>query len=242
MPWRHTEEWRYSSAIFYSGTRWMCQFHAPAALPLGKSPRYPLGRRLGGPQSWYGLCGEERKFASARNQTPVMPPHSYTDCSMEWVCVRYGHTWFAMPWSGEGDTSARAMLSPCERTLIVDTGYLCWEFRTWAKCPRWVRAHVMWLTWPWVSRSLQGCAKYGEGRAVRNLAQEEICQRFYSRHLLLSSVDPSKDNVSSSRIQRRVVLRIFNRRFGGTSKKLASLLAMKFVLISCLDYSCTPKI
>jgi hypothetical protein len=27
------------------------QFHAPAALPPGKSPRYPFYRRLGGPQS-----------------------------------------------------------------------------------------------------------------------------------------------------------------------------------------------
>jgi hypothetical protein len=27
------------------------QLHAPAALPPGKKPRYPLDRRLGGPQS-----------------------------------------------------------------------------------------------------------------------------------------------------------------------------------------------
>jgi hypothetical protein len=32
--------------------------HAPAALPLGKSPRYPLGRRLGGPQSQSERRGE----------------------------------------------------------------------------------------------------------------------------------------------------------------------------------------
>jgi hypothetical protein len=34
------------------------QFHAPAAFyPLVKDPRYPLDRRLGGPQSRYGLRG-----------------------------------------------------------------------------------------------------------------------------------------------------------------------------------------
>jgi hypothetical protein len=30
------------------------QFHAPASLPTGKSPQYPLDRRLGGPQSRSG--------------------------------------------------------------------------------------------------------------------------------------------------------------------------------------------
>jgi hypothetical protein len=38
------------------------QLHAPAALPpppQGKSPWYPLDRRLGEPQSRSGCCGEE---------------------------------------------------------------------------------------------------------------------------------------------------------------------------------------
>jgi len=34
------------------------QLHGPAALPRGKSPRYPLDRRLGGPQSRSGRGGE----------------------------------------------------------------------------------------------------------------------------------------------------------------------------------------
>jgi hypothetical protein len=34
------------------------QLHAPAALPPGKSSRYPLYRRLGGPQSRSGRHGE----------------------------------------------------------------------------------------------------------------------------------------------------------------------------------------
>jgi hypothetical protein len=40
------------------------QFHAPAALPPGKEPRYPLDRRLGGPQSRSGRGGEEKNSQS----------------------------------------------------------------------------------------------------------------------------------------------------------------------------------
>jgi hypothetical protein len=36
------------------------QIHSPAALPPGKSPSYPLDRRLGGPQSRSERDGEEK--------------------------------------------------------------------------------------------------------------------------------------------------------------------------------------
>jgi hypothetical protein len=36
------------------------QFYAPAALPQGKRPWYPLDRKLGGPQSRSGRGGEEK--------------------------------------------------------------------------------------------------------------------------------------------------------------------------------------
>jgi hypothetical protein len=36
------------------------QSHAPAALPQGKSPWYPLDRRLGGPPSRSGRGSEEK--------------------------------------------------------------------------------------------------------------------------------------------------------------------------------------
>jgi hypothetical protein len=35
------------------------QLHATAALPQGKSPWYPLDRRLGGPQNRSGRDGEK---------------------------------------------------------------------------------------------------------------------------------------------------------------------------------------
>jgi hypothetical protein len=48
------------------------RIHAPAALPPGKIPRYPLSRRLGGPQNRSGQRGEEKDLASigTRNPTP----------------------------------------------------------------------------------------------------------------------------------------------------------------------------
>jgi len=39
-----------------------CQLHAPAALPHGKRPLYPLNRRLGGPRSRSGHSGEDKHF------------------------------------------------------------------------------------------------------------------------------------------------------------------------------------
>jgi hypothetical protein len=48
------------------------QFHAPAALSRGKSPRYPLDRRLGGPQSRSGRGGEEENTPLNINLTRVL--------------------------------------------------------------------------------------------------------------------------------------------------------------------------
>jgi hypothetical protein len=36
------------------------QLHAPAGLPPGRKPPYPLDRRLGGPQSRSGRGGEKK--------------------------------------------------------------------------------------------------------------------------------------------------------------------------------------
>jgi len=51
------------------------QHHAPAALPLGKVTRYPLYRRLGGPQ---GRCGRVRKISPQRDSIPG--PSSPCNC------------------------------------------------------------------------------------------------------------------------------------------------------------------
>jgi hypothetical protein len=46
------------------------QLHAPAALPQGKSPWYPLDRRLGGTHSPSGLCREEKILDPTRTWNP----------------------------------------------------------------------------------------------------------------------------------------------------------------------------
>jgi hypothetical protein len=49
------------------------QHHAPAALyPRGKSPQYPLYRRLGGPQSRSGRRGYKKSSASVGDRIPVV--------------------------------------------------------------------------------------------------------------------------------------------------------------------------
>jgi hypothetical protein len=52
---------------------------APASLPSGKDSRYPLDRRLVGPESRSGRCGE--KFALVSNRIAVVQPVAclYTD-------------------------------------------------------------------------------------------------------------------------------------------------------------------
>jgi hypothetical protein len=47
------------------------QLHAPAALPPGKSPRYPFYRRLGGPQSRSGRYGKVKFFTLLGLELPL---------------------------------------------------------------------------------------------------------------------------------------------------------------------------
>jgi hypothetical protein len=74
-PRRRMGKWSYSSIIIDLGTRWrwvVC--FAPQLLYLRrKSPRYPLRRRLGGPQSWSGHLGE-KILAPAGNRNPAVQP------------------------------------------------------------------------------------------------------------------------------------------------------------------------
>jgi hypothetical protein len=59
---RRMGEWRYS-------------FTPRKLYPQEKSPRYPLDRRPGGPQSRFGRCGKENK-SSCRESNPGYPAHS----------------------------------------------------------------------------------------------------------------------------------------------------------------------
>jgi hypothetical protein len=58
------------------------QRHAPAALyPRGKKPRYPLDRRLGGPQSRSGRRGQKKSplpLLGIESRSPDRPARSQT--------------------------------------------------------------------------------------------------------------------------------------------------------------------
>jgi hypothetical protein len=56
-------EWRYNSTIFYFDTRWS---RVVSVTPRSLYPWYPLDRRLVGPQSRPGRCGEEKNLAMQR--------------------------------------------------------------------------------------------------------------------------------------------------------------------------------
>jgi hypothetical protein len=69
-------EWRYSSTILDHGTRWrwVISFTPRLLYPWGKRPRYPLDRRLGGPQSLSVRCGEEQNLAPAGTRARAVHP------------------------------------------------------------------------------------------------------------------------------------------------------------------------
>jgi hypothetical protein len=79
MPWTHMGEWSYDSTIpdFGNRWRWVVSFTTLQLYRRGNSSPYPLDRRLGGPQSRSGRCGEEKDLATAGNRTPILQPVAY---------------------------------------------------------------------------------------------------------------------------------------------------------------------
>jgi hypothetical protein len=64
------------------------QLHAPAALPLGKCPRYPFYRKLGGPQSRSRRYGEVKIFYPIGTRTPAPPGRPARSQSLYRLTVR----------------------------------------------------------------------------------------------------------------------------------------------------------
>jgi hypothetical protein len=56
---------------------WLVSFSPRPLYPRGNWTRYPLDRRLGGPQSRSGHYGEEKNPYSAGNRTPKDQPVAY---------------------------------------------------------------------------------------------------------------------------------------------------------------------
>jgi hypothetical protein len=71
-------ECRYSSTILDLRVRWMwmLSYTSWPIYPPGKKRRYPLDRRLGGPQSWSGRRGEVKISFPFRESIPGRPARS----------------------------------------------------------------------------------------------------------------------------------------------------------------------
>jgi hypothetical protein len=71
-------EWRNSSTMLDFGTRWrwVVSFRYRLRYTSGNSPppRFPFDRRLGGPRSLCGRCGEEKISCSTGNRTRALQP------------------------------------------------------------------------------------------------------------------------------------------------------------------------
>jgi hypothetical protein len=72
MLWRHIGEWMCSSTILDLDTRWrwVVSFTPRLLYPRGKSPRYPLDRRLGGPQNRSGNYRQKKNFVTLQEIEP----------------------------------------------------------------------------------------------------------------------------------------------------------------------------
>jgi hypothetical protein len=69
-------KWRYISNILDLDTswRWVVSFTTRPLYHGGKSTRYPLHRRLGGSQSQFGRCGEEKNLSLPRTEPQPSSP------------------------------------------------------------------------------------------------------------------------------------------------------------------------
>jgi hypothetical protein len=75
MPWRYMREC-IALNFLDLGIKWRW---AVSFTPQGKRPRYPLDRRLGGPQSRSGRCGEEKNLELLRIEPGSSSPRIFWD-------------------------------------------------------------------------------------------------------------------------------------------------------------------
>jgi hypothetical protein len=73
MPWRRMGCGCIDPHFLDLGTswRWVVSFTPRPLYPQGNSPRYPLDRRLDGPQSWSGRRGEDKILDPTGTRTPT---------------------------------------------------------------------------------------------------------------------------------------------------------------------------
>jgi hypothetical protein len=96
MPCRRMGEWMYRSHFLDLGTswQWAVSFMSRPLYPRGKSPLYPLDRRLGGPQHRSGRHGEVKILATIGTRTR---PFGHPAHSQSLYRLRYPGSWL---WDG----------------------------------------------------------------------------------------------------------------------------------------------
>jgi hypothetical protein len=120
MQLRHMGKWRYISTLLDLGTRRKCVVSfKPCCFIPGKEPRYQWDRRLGGPQSQFGRCGERnilhwRKLIPGR---PVRSP-SQTDLAIpvpeyreHYYFIRIGKQMHCLTWMALKRVQLKHLLS-----------------------------------------------------------------------------------------------------------------------------------
>jgi hypothetical protein len=103
--------------------------------PWGKWCRYPLDRRVSGPQSRSGGCGEEKILACTGIRTP--DPRSYTDCAMP-APIQRGVV------HCKSTDVPKNMLSPSLASTNKDS-----KKPTWSRQHCWFPAWFILWTWIW---------------------------------------------------------------------------------------------
>jgi hypothetical protein len=92
--------------------RWAVSFTPQPLYPRGKSPRYPLDRRLGGPQSRSGHSGKETNLT-----LPGIEPRASDPAG--------------------GNYADWAIPTPSLRFSIPKLNALVWRLFRWSVCPLW---------------------------------------------------------------------------------------------------------
>jgi hypothetical protein len=101
MAWRCMGEWEFTTSILNLNTRWrsVVSFTPQLFYVWGKSPQYPMERRLGGPHSQSGCFGEEKNLLpllaiESQLSSPWPSLYSLSYCSSQvFVFARtYSHT------------------------------------------------------------------------------------------------------------------------------------------------------
>jgi hypothetical protein len=72
-------------------SRWVVSFTPRPLYPQGKSPWYPLDRRLGGPQSLSGRGGEEKKSSPRRESNSRTPFTAIFRFAVSFCSIAYGN-------------------------------------------------------------------------------------------------------------------------------------------------------